>query len=40
VIWPNCVFQTDYDKIELEKISYDVISMKSSLLYHRKTSLN
>jgi len=23
VILPNCVFQTDYDKIELQKISYD-----------------
>jgi len=36
VIWPNCVFQTNYDKIELLKISYDVISVTSSLFLHRK----
>jgi len=33
-------FLTDYNKIELEKISYDVISVMLSLLRHRKISLN
>jgi len=28
------VFQTNYDKIELKKISYDVISVTSFLLCH------
>jgi len=31
-------FQADYDKIELHKISYDVILVTLSLLRHRKTS--
>jgi len=25
VMWPTFVFQADYDEIELQKISYDVI---------------
>jgi len=30
-------FQADYDEIELQKISYDVILVTSWPLYHRKT---
>jgi len=33
-------FQTNYDKIERQKLSYDVISVTPSLLHHRKTSPN
>jgi len=32
------VFEADYDKIELQKKSYDVISVTSSPLRHRKTA--
>jgi len=31
------VFEADYDKIELQKFSYDVISVTSPQLRHRKT---
>jgi len=34
------VYQFDYDKINLKKISYDAVSVTSSLLRHRKTSPN
>jgi len=37
VIWPNCVFQANYDEIELQTYSFDVISVTSSSLRHRKT---
>jgi len=40
VIWLNCVFQADYDEIKLQKYGYDVISVTSSPLRHRKTSQN
>jgi len=38
VIWPNYVFQTDYELKSNFKIqsAYDVISMTSSLLRHRE----
>jgi len=32
-------FQTNYDKIELKEISYDVISVTLSVLRHRKNKL-
>jgi len=32
------VFPADYDEIELQKYSYDVISVTSAPLLHRKTS--
>jgi len=32
------VFEVDYDEIELQKYSYDVISVASSPLHHRKLS--
>jgi len=38
VIWTIVIFQTDYGEIELEKISFDVISVTSSLFRDRKTS--
>jgi len=31
-------FQADYDKIELQKISYDVVPVTLLSLCHRKTS--
>jgi len=30
VMWPNFVFQPDYDEIKLQKISYDVIVIMST----------
>jgi len=33
------VFQTNYDEIELQKISYDVISVTSSSITSRKFSI-
>jgi len=35
---PKVLFQTDYGKIELKKISYDVISVTSSLLRHQNVT--
>jgi len=32
------VYQTDYDEIELKNISYDIISVTSSLIRYLKTS--
>jgi len=37
MIWPNCVFQADYDEIELQKCNYNVISVTSSPLRLRNT---
>jgi len=39
VILPNSGFEANYDEIEFLKYSYDVISVTSSPLRHRKTSL-
>jgi len=40
VFWPNCGFLTDYEEIELQKSSYDVILVTSSSLRHRKRHQN
>jgi len=40
LICPNCGFQTDYDEIELKKISYAIISVTSLLLPSPKTLQN
>jgi len=38
VIWLNCGFLADHEEIELQKISYDVVSVTSLSLLYRKTS--
>jgi len=40
MIWQILVILTEYDKIEIRKSSYDVATVMSSQLHHRKSHQN